>query len=690
MRWRGEHPAYLVPSCSIAPTMSEFSKEIQISIEVAAELFTSLIFKTYQGVAGFVKDKNKEHDFFGVATKKYVGGLIGRYNTVQVLGMREPAPLKNLYVRAQIVEEISAYKWVRLEALVSFFDFVDRVFTKKRETVDGEIIFNKLRKFIVLGKPGAGKTTYLKYLTLMMLDKHSRIRRRKFPIFVTLRAWADESMPLMDFIAQEFDICGFPEAKTFVEKLLKSGDCLVLFDGLDEVSETVKQDEIIRQIKKFADKYSENQFVISCRVAAYNHEFEGFTVVEMADFNQEQMETFIRNWFHGEPKVASECWQRLQNSPPLRELASVPLLLTLLCLEYGESNDFPPNRSDLYHRAIETLLTKWDTTRRIRRPEVYKKLSIRQKESMFARIAIGTFIENQYFIQERDLTRMIEKFIEHLPGFKEEELEPDSKVILKAIEAQHGIFVERFKGVYSFAHLTFQEYFTAKYITDNARESTLEKLVEEHLYDSKWKEVFLLTAGLLDSADELLLLMRRRTNELLEVSEINTLMEVVEKSLLSLQNKYPTVLWRFWATLIVIARIRSRIRVHKIAQALARIYAFDRPYSRTNIDDYIKAYIRVSTLDRTHIFPFGSILAQALNLDHNIHFYSIVDLERAIDLDLLEVYGKANKLDEQIAVKIQNYFSANTLIIHCLEAANYVSKDVREKMLHEICLPKRG
>ena len=88
--------------------MSEFSKEIQISIEVAAELFTSLIAKAYQGVAGFVKDKNKEHDFFGAATKKYIGGLIGRYNTVQVLGMREPVPLKSLFVCANILEKISA------------------------------------------------------------------------------------------------------------------------------------------------------------------------------------------------------------------------------------------------------------------------------------------------------------------------------------------------------------------------------------------------------------------------------------------------------------------------------------------------------------------------------------------------------------------------------------------------------
>lgn len=53
-------------------TMLELSKKVQISIEVGVEIFKDLIVNTYQGISGFVKDKNKERDFFGTATKKYI------------------------------------------------------------------------------------------------------------------------------------------------------------------------------------------------------------------------------------------------------------------------------------------------------------------------------------------------------------------------------------------------------------------------------------------------------------------------------------------------------------------------------------------------------------------------------------------------------------------------------------------
>src|SRR6185295_19034010 len=105
----------------------------------------------------------------------------------------------------------------------------------------------------------------------------------------------------------------------------------------------------------------------------------------------------------------------------------------------------------------------------------------KRKESMLSHIAASTFQEDQYFVPQRTLEGYIVKYIENLPEAKAETLDPDSAAILKALEAQHGLFVERAKGIYSFSHLTFQEYFTAKYLVDNSSRGALGRLVNKYL-----------------------------------------------------------------------------------------------------------------------------------------------------------------------------------------------------------------
>lgn len=390
----------------------------------------------------------------------------------------------------------------------------------------------------------------------MLQSLDGSLTKKRIPVFIGLKDWSDSNLSLLDFIIKQFDICNFPKAEPFVKEVLIRGKGLILLDGLDEVSRNV--DDVIIQIRDFVDKYKDNQVVLSCRIAGYNYCFEKFTDIEIADFTDKQIETFVKNWFgKGTPKARS-CWNKIRDDTSIRELASIPLLLTMLCLAFDETMDFPSNRSELYKEALDALLKKWDASRSIKRDEIYRHLSPRRKEGLLSRIAALTFEKDQYFFPQRFVEKQIGDYIQNLPEAKQESLEPDSEAILKAIEAQHGLFVERANKIYSFSHLTLQEYFTARYIVDNAAKGILKKSIEKHLFDPRWREVFLLTAGMLDEADDFFLIMEEQVEKLKEDKVVQLLLSEVQRIIKILGSTYSTPMIRALALSSTINHIYVR------------------------------------------------------------------------------------------------------------------------------------
>lgn len=647
--------------------------DIQISVQFGVSVLQNIVSAGYS----FLKDELPRYDKFAKETERYIQYLVERFGEVKVLGMPRPVPLLSLYVRANILEKITSRSGARVEDLEKFFDLDRRAFGVKLETKDCEEIVNDLKQFIVLGKPGAGKTTFLRYLTLAMIHEQSQIKKRRLPIFIALRDWADKRCGLVEYITEQFIDCDFNQAKPFVENILKQGNCIVLFDGLDEVSQEANLDGIIRAIRDFSEKYLKNQFVMSCRVAAYNHWFERFIDVEMADFNEEQIEKFVKNWFITEPKTAEECFIHLKATPQLRELSSVPLLLTLLCIAYDEYNDFPTNRAELYEDAIDALLRKWDSSRRISRDDPYKQLSVKQKENMFARIAYGAFTENRYFIRKKDLTKMIGNFISNLPIFKAENIELDSIEVLRTIESNHGIFVERAKNIHSFAHLSFQEYFTAKYIVDNGY-AEIEKLVNKHLYDYKWNEVFLLVAGMLPDADELLLLMLKKNRNILQEPSLNNMMDIATKALLPSEDKYSFELRKAIVLFLTIDSTRARSIGNDLARARDIDFARARDLIRNQDIDKVFDLARDLALD----------LVRGLSVDLDINFTSIdPKIDPGIDPDLSVELGKELSSITLVVKKISDFLKGNILIVKCLNTVSYISNTTREYVLSQMLAP---
>ena len=466
--------------------------------------------------------------------------------TMQVLDMVQEIGLGEIYTDVNILESLPSRRYVRSVAelyeqccneqgefdrlgwgrpekrvsgkldtrvIPSFRSLEEVGWGRPEKRVSGLEAVAKYAKLMILGKPGAGKTTFLKHIAMAAMA--GKLDTWAIPIFLSLKAVADdeEGLSLLMQIHQKFKDYGVPASE--IELLLEQGRCLLLLDGLDEVLQKNSL-RIIKEIQALADHplYGKNQILVTCRIAAKEYLFKGFREVEVADFNWQQIESFVGKWFavhDAKGKKAEKFMAKLKDDEPIQELASSPLLLTLLCLIFGDINDFRRNRAELYEEGVDILLKKWDGGKRgIERDQIYRQLSPKRKEDLLSSIAFEMFQKGNIFFKQDKAEILIERFIQNLPeaAHDPEALRLDSKQVLKAIEAQHGLLVARAKGIYSFSHLTFQEYFTARMITLLPSEEAFQALAKR-VSEKKWREVIFLTVEKSEDATELMIAIKQ-------------------------------------------------------------------------------------------------------------------------------------------------------------------------------------
>lgn len=501
-------------------------------------MFSGVITEIYKKVCESTEKKHYELKAdIENASHEYNKNYRERHGQVKVFcaGMRKPTPLNEVYVEVQFLDQHKAswYKSpeeVELAFRARRWRHFDSTSDKRQ---DGTQAANNEQYLILLGGPGVGKSTFLRKVGLEALKgKDGNFKYQCIPVFLELKRFNEDQIDIEALITREFEVCGYPYPAQMTNAALKSGKLLILFDGLDEVP-TTHVHNVILKIGDFVDQYRQNRFIASCRTAAYKGGFTRFTEVEMADFDDSQIETYIKNWFDSTPhqyryqldkemKTAEQCWKALNTigHHATKELARNPLLLTLLCMVYDNSQNFPQNRADLYEKALSIFLEEWAAEKRIRREEsISQYLDIAAEKRMLSEIAAKNFEVDRLFFDEGEILALIREFGK---GNANTPLTFNAPKILETILVDQGLFVERVRGSYSFSHLTFQEYLTANYIVRDTR--SIRGLVKKHLNNEQWTEVFLLTSGLMHEADDLLMAMEAEAAKFINTDGLKLLL----------------------------------------------------------------------------------------------------------------------------------------------------------------------
>ncbi|GBL14754.1 hypothetical protein MTo_02059 [Microcystis aeruginosa NIES-1211] len=448
--------------------------------------------------------------------REYTQRYWDRHGMIKVLKMSKPMDLESIYVNVKCLGNlVRDYYDENLEN--KYRESKQRRFNFRDDgKKDGLLLANQEQYLMVLGDPGIGKSTFLRKVGLEALKGNKDSYQHSLtPVLLELKNFKENEINIQVLIEEEFKICGFPNVEKNISNKLEKGELLILLDGLDEVP-TANVYNVIEKIQDFVDRHHKNRFILSCRTAARTH-LRQFTDIEIVEFDDQQIQSFIEHWFSSEldrkNETAKNCWELLQKKEykSAKELAHTPLLLTFLCLVYDENQSFPTNRSRLYQDALRILLEKWSAEKRLpNRGLVYENLSIEQEEILLSEIAYQNFVADKLFLEKREIVKQIK---DHLKQNLNAPQHLDGEKVLKTIEIEQGILVERARDIYSFSHLTLQEYLTAQYIYDN---DLIEEAVKNYVTETRWEEVFLLVAGLMrGKADKLLLAMEKEAHNYL-------------------------------------------------------------------------------------------------------------------------------------------------------------------------------
>ena len=407
------------------------------------------------------------------ASHTYVHKFRERHGRLKVLGMSKPVSLDSVYVPVRLLEESEINKSMSIDDMEKAYRtrHERRLSSKPKNKKTAIDVANEIQYLSIIGAPGAGKTTLLRKIGLEALKPKTETEFQYvcIPIWIDLKKFTEEALDFQGYIASELETFDFPQSEEIAENGLKNGQFLILFDGLDEVSSNGRN-QVLDRIERFVGRYEKNRYVISCRAAAYRCPSPSFREITLAGNSQEQIKNFIYNWFSSDgdedSEAAEKCWKSLRKSDnvAVRELAQTPLLLTFLCLVYSRSLTFSGNRSILYHEGLRILLKKWFEEKRVAKETIYEGLHVELEEKLLAEIAYKAFKDDKLLFPKVNL-------VQHIREFLLRELNAPSNLsgenILDAIAIQQGILVEQSEGIYSFSHLTFQEFLATKYIHEN-------------------------------------------------------------------------------------------------------------------------------------------------------------------------------------------------------------------------------
>lgn len=216
-------------------------------------------------------------------------------------------------------------------------------------------VLDRYDTFVILGDPGAGKTTVLRKLALEEAQRRLRTGEGRLPFLVTLADYRGEVDPYTFLSEQVRQRIG---ETVSIRELLAKGELLLLCDSLNEIprSNILEYRIKVRKWRNFINEWPGNQIIFACRGRDYSEPI-GLQQVEIELLDRKRVRQFLDHYLN--KQHANTLWEQITSTKEnLIGLARNPYLLTMMMTIFESEGSLPANRAYLFTSFINVLITR--------------------------------------------------------------------------------------------------------------------------------------------------------------------------------------------------------------------------------------------------------------------------------------------------------------------------------------------
>jgi hypothetical protein len=342
--------------------------------------------------------------------------------------------------------------------------------SKSNKEITEEQILVDRENYIIVGDPGAGKTTTLKRITQKFLFCETG-STQKYPVLIRLKEIQTGTLlrKIADTLGLAVEIkievvgrrekvirhyIGSQLIENAIPSFLDSISVFLLLDGYDEINLDIK-DSVKNDIKLLSRKSTNYKIVLTSRHGEDFNTLEGFTFSELQELNGGQIVEMCKNWCTNHSLFLDDIYKR-----PYHEIANRPLFLNFLILHFNKLGYLPNASHEVVKQIIHLLLEDWNKFQGVKRLSKYADFYPPQKFDFLSNIAFQISFEKKVKQFKHSDLITIYNDICYKYNVKKEEADE----VAQEIESHTGIIIKLYNDNYEFSHLVLQEYLAAEFV----------------------------------------------------------------------------------------------------------------------------------------------------------------------------------------------------------------------------------